>query len=660
MALFELESEYGPAGDQPRAIEELTQAIREQKTPLTLKGVTGSGKTFTLAHVINNVQLPALVISHNKTLAGQLYQEFKDLFPRNAVEYYISYYDYYQPEAYIASKDLFIEKEFSINDQIDRHRSSTISSLLERKDVIVIATVSCLFKMSNPSMFNALRIQLTKGQSYNRKVLINCLVNQHYFRTEDALMRSSFRVRGDSIELWPASMRVAYRVEFEWEQVGKIWKMDTDTFERIAEVDTLVIYPAGNFFVARDKIKRALQSIKGELQQRVRELRAQGKTLEARRLQEKTEYDMELIKNTGSCMGIENYSYHLSLDDPGASQAVLMDFFPKDFITIIDESHITLPQVKSMHKGNASRKAKLIEHGFRLPSILKNKPLSLNEFEEKLDFAVYNSATPDAYELGKSRVVAEQLIRPTGLLNPIIEVKPMDNYLPALEKEMQACIARKERVLITTISKRNAEQMTQDLLGRRYKACYLHSEVETMERLSMIKDLRAGTIEVLVGINILREGLDLPEVSFLAILDADKHGFLRSAVSLTQIIGRASRNINGKVIMFANTITPAMTSAIAENDRVRRIQQDFNQVNNIKPQTIRKRLVEAKTAKEQELEKVKNLELQVIKSNYNLEDDSSRALLIKELEALMQQHAENMDFYEATLIKKELASLNGH
>ncbi len=657
MSVFELISSYNPSGDQPEAIRTLTKAIETNQHHMTLKGVTGSGKTFTLANVIQNTNLPSLVISHNKTLASQLYREFKNLFPNNAIEYYISYYDYYQPEAYIVAKDKLIKKEYSINDEIDRYRNSTICSLLERNDVIVVATVSCLFKMSNPGMFKELRFKIKKGESCNLKAITSCLVNQHYVRSDDFLSRSTFRIKGDSMEIWPASVQEAYRIEFDWGQVDKIWKINPYTFERYEQLDELIVYPAGNFLVRREKIDKALKSIRQELQERVKELRSEKKELEANRLMQRTEYDMELIRNTGTCMGIENYSYHLSLANEDSQQAVLLDFFPSKYLTIIDESHITLPQIKAMQKGNASRKNKLIEYGFRLPSIIENKPLSFKEFENKSQITIYSSATPDTYELEKSPIVAKQVIRPTGLLNPIIQVMTMTGFMEELLKEINKNIEDKQRTLITTISKKKAEILTNELLSMGYKTCYLHSDVETMERYKILEDLRCGKIDIVVGINILREGLDLPEVSLIAILDADKQGFLRSKTSLLQIAGRASRNVNGRVIMFGNSISNAMKEAIAENEKVRLIQAEYNEVNRINPVSITKKNANESASRESEIAKNKRNGLHEVKAKYDLSNPTDKELLIGELKALFEFHAENMDFLEASIMKEELEAL---
>jgi excinuclease ABC subunit B len=586
---FELVSKYKPQGDQPKAIEQLVKGIREGKKHQTLLGATGTGKTFTISNVIKEVNKPTLIIAHNKTLAGQLYSEFKEFFPNNAVEYFVSYYDYYQPEAYVPQTDTYIEKDASINDEIDKLRHSATSALFERNDVIIIASVSCIYGLGSPDEYRDLVVSLRVGMEMERDHLLRRLVDVQYSRNDIDFQRGTFRVRGDVVEIFPASRdEHCIRVEFFGDEIDRIREVDALTGEIIGERDHVAIFPASHFVTREEKMRLAIQSIEKELEERLAELREEGKLLEAQRLEQRTRYDLEMMREMGFCSGIENYSRHLTLRPPGSTPYTLLDYFPDDFLIVIDESHVTLPQIRGMYNGDQARKQVLVDHGFRLPSALDNRPLKFEEFEDHINQIIYVSATPGPYELEHCPEVVEQIIRPTGLLDPTIDVRPIEGQIDDLIGEINERIERNERVLVTTLTKKMAEDLTDYLKEVGIKVRYLHSEIKTLERIEIIRDLRLGKFDVLVGINLLREGLDIPEVSLVAILDADKEGFLRSERSLIQTIGRAARNANGHVIMYADTITESMEKAINETKRRREIQEAYNKKHGIVPKTIQK------------------------------------------------------------------------
>ena len=586
---FELVSKYSPQGDQPEAIKQLVEGIRQNKRYQTLLGATGTGKTFTISNVIKEVNKPTLVIAHNKTLAGQLYSEFKEFFPNNAVEYFVSYYDYYQPEAYVPQTDTFIEKDASINDEIDKLRHSATSSLFERNDVIIIASVSCIYGLGNPEEYREMVLSLRTGMEIERNQLLHRLVDIQYERNDIDFKRGTFRVRGDVVEIFPASRdEHCIRVEFFGDEVDRIREVDALTGEIIGEREHVAIFPASHFVTREEKMRKAIENIEKELEERLAILRANDKLLEAQRLEQRTRYDLEMMREMGFCSGIENYSRHLTLREAGATPYTLLDYFPKDFLIVIDESHVTLPQVRGMFNGDKARKEVLVEHGFRLPSALDNRPLMFDEFEKHIHNIVFVSATPGPYELEHTPKMVEQIIRPTGLLDPIIDVRPIEGQIDDLIGEIQDRVKRNERVLVTTLTKKMSEDLTDYLKEIGIKVQYLHSEIKTLERIEIIRELRLGTYDVLVGINLLREGLDIPEVSLVAILDADKEGFLRSERSLIQTIGRAARNANGRVIMYADRMTDSMEKAISETKRRRAIQEEYNLKHGITPTTIQK------------------------------------------------------------------------
>ena len=587
MPKFQVVSPYQMAGDQPAAVEALSQGVLNGLTEQTLLGVTGSGKTFTMANIIERVQRPTLVLAHNKTLAAQLCSELREFFPNNAVEFFVSYYDYYQPEAYIASTDTYIEKDSAINDEIDRLRHSATSALFEREDVILVASVSCIYSLGDPIDYKNMVISLRPGQSRDRDELLRKLIEIQYERNDIAFERNRFRVRGDVVEIWPAySESMAYRVEFFGDEIDRICEINPLTGSVTRQVQHAAIYPASHYVTSREKMDRAIAEIERELDERVKWFEEHGKLVEAQRIAQRTRYDIEMMQELGFCSGIENYSRVISGRAPGSAPYTLLDYFPKDFLLIVDESHVTLPQVRAMFHGDLARKNSLIDNGFRLPSARDNRPLNFEEFNERIHQVIYVSATPGDYERERSGQIVEQVIRPTGLLDPRIDVRPVNGQIDDLIGEINDRAARKERVLVTTLTKKMAEDLTDYLESAGIKVRYMHHDVKTIERMEIIRDLRLGLYDVLVGINLLREGLDLPEVSLVAILDADKEGFLRSETSLIQTIGRAARNANGQVIMYADTITPSMRRAIDETERRRKLQEDFNRAHGIVPRTI--------------------------------------------------------------------------
>ena len=590
MNRFQLVSEFGPKGDQPQAIELLNKSVWEGAKHQVLLGVTGSGKTFTMANVIEKVQKPALVISHNKTLAAQLYGEFKELFPENAVEFFVSYYDYYQPEAYIPSTDTYIEKDTQINEDIDKMRHSATRSLLERNDVIIVASVSCIYGLGSPEAYHGMLLFLEKGMKISREEILSKLVEIQYERNDIDFHRGTFRVRGDVIEVFPAhEENRAIRIELFGDEVKEISEIDPLRGRVIDALDKVPIYPGSHYVTPPDRLQKAIRSIRDELKERLEWLKSQNRLLEAQRLNQRTNFDLEMLQELGYCQGIENYSRHLTGRKPGEPPPTLLDYYPKDYLLFIDESHVTIPQLIGMYRGDRSRKETLVEYGFRLPSALDNRPLMFEEFEKRVHQIIYVSATPSEYEMNKSRgKVVEQIIRPTGLSDPLLEVKPAKNQVDDLLGEIQKRVKRKERVLVTTLTKRMAEDLTEYYADLGVRVKYLHSDIDTLDRVEILQDLRLGKFDVLIGINLLREGLDLPEVSLVAILDADKEGFLRSEKSLIQTFGRAARNVNGQVILYADKMTEAMDQAILETNRRRKIQEAYNQTHQITPQTVKK------------------------------------------------------------------------
>ena len=653
MEKFKLVSKFKPCGDQPQAIERLTASVVSGNRYQTLLGVTGSGKTFTLANVVKEVNLPTLVISHNKTLAAQLYSEFREFFPHNAVEYFVSYYDYYQPEAYIPSTDTYIEKDSAINDRLDRLRLSATSSLMSRSDVLIVASVSCIYNLGSPEDYKGMLVFISKGQETGREQLLEKLIQVQYERNDYEFIRGKIRVRGDIVEVFPSYEEKALRVQLSGDTVEKISEIDPLTGEVLADLDKAAVYPAKHFIVSADKISGALNAIEEELQERLRFLREHNKLLEAQRLESRTHYDMEMLKEMGYCHGIENYSRVLSGRPPGSRPYCLLDYFPEKFLVIIDESHVTLPQVRGMYEGDRARKEVLVDYGFRLPSCLDNRPLKAEEFDGMVRQAVFVSATPSAYEikLSKGRVI-EQIIRPTGLVDPEIIVRPAEGQIDDLVKEIRKRAERNERTLVTTLTKRMSEDLTTYLQEKKLSVKYLHSEIETIERSKILRGLRKKEFDCLVGINLLREGLDLPEVSLVAILDADKEGFLRSETSLIQVAGRAARNINGTVIMYADNITGSMKRAIEESSRRRKIQLEFNGKNNITPRSIEKAIKEGI----EDLEDAQELVAEAAGEN---KEEHELNEYISELEYEMELAARNLQFEKAAQIRDKIKELKG-
>ncbi|MGG0291382.1 excinuclease ABC subunit B [Bacillus pacificus] len=650
---FEIISAYSPQGDQPVAIEKLVEGINSGKKKQVLLGATGTGKTFTISNVIKEVQKPTLVMAHNKTLAGQLYSELKDFFPNNAVEYFVSYYDYYQPEAYVPQTDTFIEKDAQINDEIDKLRHSATSALFERDDVIIVASVSCIYGLGSPEEYRELVVSLRVGMEKDRNQLLRELVDVQYGRNDIDFKRGTFRVRGDVVEIFPASLdEHCIRIEFFGDEIDRIREVNALTGEVLAERDHVAIFPASHFVTRAEKMKIAIENIEKELEERLKELNDNGKLLEAQRIEQRTRYDLEMMREMGFCSGIENYSRHLTLRPAGATPYTLLDYFPEDFLIVMDESHVSVPQVRAMYNGDQARKQVLVDHGFRLPSALDNRPLTFDEFEEKTNQVIYVSATPGPYELEQSPEVIEQIIRPTGLLDPPIDIRPIEGQIDDLLGEIQDRIAKNERVLITTLTKKMSEDLTDYLKDVGIKVNYLHSEVKTLERIEIIRDLRLGKFDVLVGINLLREGLDIPEVSLVAILDADKEGFLRSERSLIQTIGRAARNENGRVIMYADRITRSMGIAIEETQRRRSIQEAYNEEHGITPKTIQKGVrdvIRATTAAEEP----ETYEATPAKKMTKKEREKT----IAKMEAEMKEAAKALDFERAAELRDLLLEL---
>jgi len=654
---FKVESPFEPSGDQPQAIEALAQGFLNGERFQTLKGVTGSGKTFTMAKIIERIQRPTLIISHNKTLSAQLYREFKSFFPNNAVEYFVSYYDYYQPEAYVPARDLYIEKDASINDEIDRLRLSATYSLVERRDVIVVATVSCIYGLGMPEIYRDMSIHIEKGEILAPDKFAQKLVSLQYERNDAVFERGNFRIRGDVMEIFPAYMHEAYRIELDWEEVVKIKRFDPISGEIREDMDELMLYPAKHFIVPPEMLAAAQERIKAELEEQVEFLLSQGKNLEAERLKTRTIYDLEMLAEMGYCPGIENYSGPITGRARGQPPATLLHYFPDDFLCMIDESHVTLSQLGAMYEGDRSRKTNLINFGFRLPSALDNRPLKFAEFEKKLNQTLFVSATPRDEEIKRSSRVVEQIIRPTGLLDPIVEVRPSEGQMQDIYKEVKQRIAKNERSLILTLTKKMAEDLTEYLDELHLKVKYIHSEVETIERVEILKGLRAGEFDVLVGINLLREGIDLPEVSFIAILDADKIGFLRSATSLVQIIGRAARNSSGTVVMYADRLSDAMKEAIGETKRRRSIQEAYNAEHGITPTTVAKAVGDILVRRSEEKKEIVGTELSVIKAATNMFIPGQRKKLLKAMEKQMLEHAERLEFEEAAAIRDEIEEI---
>ena len=652
MNKFIIASDFQPTGDQPAAIDDMSSAIKDGTGHQTLMGVTGSGKTFTMACVVEKVQKPTLVIAHNKTLAAQLATEFKEFFPQNAVEYFVSYYDYYQPEAYVPRTDTYIEKDADVNEELDKLRQSATRALLTRRDVLIVASVSCIFGLGSPDEYEGFVASVRKGEIRNRNKLIRQLVDMQYERNDYDLARGRFRVRGDTLEIMPAYEELGVRIEFWGDDVERIIQLDPLTGEVLSERAAIEIFPAKHFVTSQEKLKNAIKDIQDELSLHLKSLKSQGKVLEAQRLESRTNYDLEMLEIAGYCAGVENYSRHLAQRAAGSTPYTLMDYLPDDFLLFVDESHMTIPQIRGMYKGDRSRKETLVEHGFRLPSALDNRPLNFEEFEDRISQAVYVSATPGPYEMEHSEKIIEQVIRPTGLTDPVIEVKPVDGQIDDLLYQVNQRVNKGERCLITTLTKRMSEELSDYLKETGIRTHYLHSEIDTLERSEILRDLRLGVYDVLVGINLLREGLDLPEVSLVAILDADKEGYLRSTTSLVQTIGRAARHVDGKVIMYADIVTDSMKRAIDETERRRQIQESHNRENGITPQSIRKTIRDI-------TERVRSIaepESGPLVSGDDLpKEDITR--LIKDLESQMKSASKNLEFEKAALLRDQIIDL---
>jgi excinuclease ABC subunit B len=641
---FELKSNYKPMGDQPTAIAKITEQLMNNTKEQTLLGVTGSGKTFTMANVIQNYQKPTLILSHNKTLAAQLYSEFKNFFPNNAVHYFVSYFDYYQPEAYIARSDTYIEKDSQINEEIDRLRHAATDSLLTRRDVIIVASVSCIYGIGSVEDYDGLSVDVKRGERRVRDKMMRQLTDIQYQRNDIDFHRGTFRVRGDVVDVFPASEEVAYRIEFFGDEIDRITKLDPLTGEVLSNMDTLRIFPSSHYVTAHDKLKVALGKIEHELEERLELFNKQGKLLEAQRLQQRTRFDLEMLEETGFVKGIENYSRYLTNRAPGEQPATLLDYFPDDYLMFVDESHMTMPQIRGMYNGDRARKEVLVDYGFRLPSALDNRPLTFTEFEKHVNKVVYVSATPAEYELSRSPEPAQQVIRPTGLLDPVIEVRPIEGQVDDLIAEIRATIAKQQRVLVTTLTKRMAEDLTEYLHEINIKVTYLHSDVDTLDRTDILRDLRLGVYDVVVGINLLREGLDLPEVSLVTILDADKEGFLRSVQALVQTVGRAARHVEGRVIMYADRITESMRRTIDETNRRREIQEAYNIEHGITPTGVAKAIEKGMRPDLPE-------EAKKAKLNLNKIPKDEYKHLIKDLTAQMDMAAQNLEFEKAAELR---------
>jgi len=651
---FNLVSQFEPTGDQPEAISQLYTGFVDGKKFETLLGVTGSGKTFTMANIIKKLKVPTLVIAHNKTLAGQLYNEFKEFFPDNAVEYFVSYYDYYQPEAYVPSSDTYIEKDSSVNEEIDKLRHSATASLFERRDVVIIASVSCIYGLGDPIDYNEMVVSLRPGMIRERDDVLRKLVEIQYNRNDLNFIRGTFRVRGDVVEIFPSnSSENAYRVEFFGDEIERITEINALTGEILGTRSHIAIFPASHYVTSREKLEIAINSIQAELDERIAELKSEDKLLEAQRLLQRTNYDIEMLREMGFCSGIENYSRHLSGREAGSTPHTLLDYFPDDFLIIVDESHVTIPQVRGMYEGDKSRKTTLVDFGFRLPSALDNRPLRFAEFETKIKKMLFVSATPSAYEREHNELIAEQIIRPTGLIDPEITVLPVQGQIDSLLTEVNKTVQAGDKVLVTTLTKKMAEDLTNYLKESGVRVRYLHSDIVTLERLEIIRDLRMDVFDVLVGINLLREGLDIPEVALVAILDADKEGFLRSETSLIQTVGRAARNVNGRVIMYADTITDSMRRAISETNRRRAIQEEYNERNNITPQSITKKIHDIIHATEAAEEKAS------AKLSKDPESMSNEEIMeaIKKADKKMKQAASDLQFEQAAQLRDEILEL---
>ena len=659
MRRFVVESPFQPSGDQGQAIEKLSQGFLRGDKFQTLKGVTGSGKTFTMAKIIEAVQRPTLIISHNKTLSAQLYREFKSFFPNNAVEYFVSYYDYYQPEAYVPARDLYIEKDAAINKEIDQLKMKATYSLMERRDVIVIATVSCIYGLGMPELYKSMRLHLEKGSSLDPHKLALELAQIQYSRNDMVLDRGTFRIKGDVIEIYPPYMEFdeAYRIELDWDEIIRIRRFNVVSGKVTEELDETTIYPAKNFVIPQDQLETATGRIQKELEGRLEELNAQHKILEAERLKTRVTYDMEMMKEMGYCSGIENYSAPIAGRAPGEPPATLMHYFPSDFLCMIDEAHVTVPQIGAMYEGDRSRKQNLVDFGFRLPSALDNRPLKADEFSKMLNQVIYVTATPRKEEIKQSTQVVEQLIRPTGLLDPIVEVRPSEGQMEDIYREIKERIARHERSLVLTLTKKMAEDLTDYLTELELKVKYIHSEIDTFERVEILKSLRLGEIDVLIGINLLREGIDLPEVSFIALLDADKIGFLRSTTSLIQIIGRAARNAEGMVVMYADRMSDAMKEAIDETKRRRTLQEAYNKEHGITPKTVKKEIQDILEHQKEEAEETARVTVETLKKTANLFDKKQREKLLKALRQEMSDCAERLEYEQAAALRDQIREI---